>query len=42
MKIHEHIHWTIANRFVWTKPGNEDIPMGALLPVGWIEFCYGQ
>ena len=41
MKVHERIHWRIATRYYLTNPYNEDIPMGVLLPVGWIEFTYG-
>lgn len=41
MKIHEHIHWRIATRYYLTGV-SLDIPMGVLLPVGWIEFRHGQ
>ena len=37
MKVYEHIHWRIATRYCLTEPST-DMPMGVLLPVGWIEF----
>ena len=40
MKVHENIHWRIATRYYLTG-GHLDIPLGVLLPVGWIEFTYG-